>query len=49
VLIGEQADADGTVTRISAEDWAVPLDTIAYEIVCGIGPRVPRFYQRKPS
>jgi len=46
VLIGEQADADGTVARITAEDWAVPLDTIAYEIVCGIGQRVPRFYRR---
>jgi alanine racemase len=22
------------------------LDTIAYEVVCGIGPRVPRFYKQ---
>jgi len=39
VLLGEQAG-----DRITADDWAMPLGTIAYEIVCGIGPRVPRFY-----
>jgi len=39
VLIGTQ----GT-EHISAQDWADGLDTIAYEIVCGIGPRVPRVY-----
>jgi alanine racemase len=37
VLIGTQGDEE-----ITAADWAEPLDTIAYEIVCGIGPRVPR-------
>jgi alanine racemase len=37
VLIGEQGD-----DRIRAEDWADRLGTIGYEIVCGIGPRVPR-------
>jgi len=37
VLIGER---DGE--RIRAEDWADRLGTIGYEIVCGIGPRVPR-------
>ena len=41
VLIGAQ-DAPGGVERIRAEDWADALDTIGYEIVCGIGPRVPR-------
>ena len=40
VLFGEQ---DGEV--ISAWDWAERLDTIAYEIVCGISiNRVPRRY-----
>jgi alanine racemase len=40
VLFGEQ---DGEV--ISAWDWAERLDTIAYEIVCGIAiNRVPRRY-----
>lgn len=39
VLIGEQGE-----DRITADDWAALLDTIAYEIVCGVGPRVPRIY-----
>ena len=39
VLIGRQGDE-----RIGAEDWAERLDTIAYEIVCGISSRVPRRY-----
>jgi alanine racemase len=39
VLIGRQGDEE-----IAADDWADRLDTIAYEIVCGIGPRVPRHY-----
>ena len=39
VLIGRQDDEE-----ITAEEWAGLLDTIAYEVVCGIGPRVPRFY-----
>ncbi len=39
VLIGRQGD-----DRIRAEDWAATLGTIGYEIVCGIGARVPRRY-----
>jgi len=39
VLIGRQGDDE-----ISAADWARAMDTIAYTIVCGIGPRVPRVY-----
>jgi alanine racemase len=39
VLLGRQAGEE-----ISAWDWAVRLDTIAYEVTCGIGPRVPRRY-----
>jgi alanine racemase len=39
VLIGRQGDEE-----ISAADWARAMDTIAYTIVCGIGPRVPRVY-----
>ena len=39
-FLGE--DGDGSVT---AEEWAGLLGTIGYEIVCGIGPRVPREYQ----
>ena len=40
VLLGSQ----GTET-ISADDWASRLDTINYEIVCGISSRVPRRYR----
>lgn len=39
VLLGEQ----GT-ERITASEWADHLGTIAYEIVTGIGTRVPRRY-----
>ena len=38
-LIGEQ---DGV--RVSAEDWAGWVSTINYEVVCGVGRRVPRVY-----
>jgi len=37
VLIGAQ----GTET-VTAGEWATKLGTIGYEILCGIGPRVPR-------
>jgi alanine racemase len=39
VLLGRQGEA-----RIGAEEWAERLDTIAYTVVCGVGPRVPRRY-----
>jgi alanine racemase len=38
-LLGRQGDDE-----ITADEWAERLDTIAYEIVTGIGPRVPRRY-----
>jgi alanine racemase len=37
VLLGHQGDE-----RITADEWAERLGTISYEILCGIGPRVPR-------
>jgi alanine racemase len=37
VLLGTQGDV-----TITAEDWAERLGTISYEVLCGIGPRVPR-------
>ncbi len=37
VLIGEQGSE-----RVLAEEWARRLDTINYEITCGISARVPR-------
>jgi alanine racemase len=39
VLLGRQ----GT-EQISAWDWADRTGTIAYEILCGIGPRVRKVY-----
>ena len=41
VLLGEQGGE-----AISAWDWATAVGTIAYEIVCGIGPRVARQHHR---
>lgn len=37
VLIGRQGDEE-----IMADEWARRLGTIPYEVLCGIGPRVPR-------
>ncbi len=41
VLIGEQGHE-----RVTADEWALRLGTISYEVVCGISPRVPRRYSR---
>ena len=40
VLLGPQGDDE-----ITADEWARELGTISYEVVCSIGPRVPRRYQ----
>ena len=39
VLLGIQGDQN-----ITADEWAEELSTISYEVVCSIGPRVPRRY-----
>ncbi|MGD2101029.1 MAG: alanine racemase [Acidimicrobiia bacterium] len=39
VLLGSQGDQ-----TITADEWADQLGTISYEVVCSIGPRVPRRY-----
>jgi alanine racemase len=39
VLLGRDGDAE-----VTADEWADRLGTINYEIVCGIGRRVPRTY-----
>lgn len=39
ILIGREADGEPT-----AQDWAAAIDTINYEIVTRLGPRVPRRY-----
>jgi alanine racemase len=41
VLLGAQGGE-----RILAEEWARRLDTINYEITCGLSRRVPRVYHR---
>ena len=41
VLIGRQGDEE-----ITADELAAHCGTINYEIACGIGPRVPREYER---
>jgi alanine racemase len=37
VLLGRQDDA-----AVTATEWADRLGTISYEVLCAIGPRVPR-------
>ena len=39
VLLGTQGDEE-----VTAYEWAEELNTISYEIVCSIGPRIPRRY-----
>ena len=39
VLLGTQG-----AEAITANEWGDRLDTIGYEVVCGIGPRVPRVH-----
>jgi alanine racemase len=41
VLIGCQGNE-----RITADDIAAKIGTIAYEVLCGISSRVPRVYHR---
>jgi alanine racemase len=48
VARGDEAVLIGTRggERILAEDWAARLQTINYEVACGIAARVPRAYHR---
>ena len=39
VLLGAQGDES-----VGADEWAGRLGTVSYEVVCSIGPRVPRRY-----
>jgi alanine racemase len=39
ILLGSQGTEE-----VTADQWAEHLDTISYEIVCQIGPRLPRRY-----
>ncbi|HWF14990.1 MAG TPA: alanine racemase [Acidimicrobiales bacterium] len=44
VLLGTQGDE-----TITADDWADMLGTISYEVVCGVGPRMPRTLVNRPA
>lgn len=44
VFLGRQGTEE-----ITADDWAELLQTISYEILCGIGPRVPRVVRDGPG
>ena len=39
VLLGKQG-----MEEVTADDWAADLDTISWEVICTVGPRVPRSY-----
>ena len=45
-LIGEQRRPGRRDGRDPADDWADALDTIGYEIVCGVSKRIPRVPRR---
>jgi alanine racemase len=44
VLLGRQGDEE-----ITADEWAARLGTISYEVLCGIGARVPRLVVNEPT
>jgi alanine racemase len=44
VLLGRQGDEE-----ITADEWAGLIGTISYEVLCGIGPRVPRVVVNAPE
>ena len=44
VLLGRQGNE-----VITADDWAALLGTISYEVVCGVGPRMPRTLVNRPD
>jgi len=44
VLLGRQGDE-----VITADDWAAMVGTISYEVVCGVGPRMPRIVVNRPD
>jgi alanine racemase len=44
VLLGRQGSEE-----ITADDWATMTGTISYEVVCGVGPRMPRIVVNRPD
>ena len=45
-LLGSQVGPEGHRDEIRAVEWAEALDTIGYEIVCGVSKRIPRVPRR---
>jgi alanine racemase len=43
VLLGRQGDE-----TVTADDWAALLGTISWEVLCGVGPRMPRVLVNRP-
>jgi alanine racemase len=43
VLLGRQGDE-----TVTADDWADLLGTISWEVLCGVGPRMPRLLVNRP-
>jgi len=44
VLLGRQG-----AETITADDWATLLGTISWEVLCGVGPRMPRILVNRPG
>lgn len=44
VLLGRQGDE-----TVTADDWAALLGTISWEVLCGVGPRMPRVLVNRPG
>ncbi len=44
VAMGDYVTVFGTAPAMTAEEVATANDTIGYEVVCGVGERVPRLY-----
>ena len=44
VLLGRQGDE-----TVTADDWAALLGTISWEVLCGVGPRMPRILVNRPD
>ena len=44
VAVGDEVTVFGTAPAMTAEEMAAAAGTIGYEVVCGVGERVPRLY-----
>ncbi len=49
VSIGDEVLVFGDTPALTAAQLAALNDTIAYEVICGVGERVPRFYMQDGS